>query len=72
MSGGISAGQLDSNGEQQEVEDLDERNFGRLNLDLARSKGGNDCQNFLKHKPVDLLYYYWDVMDHTTLSDSCQ
>lgn len=61
---GNGSNQLDSDG--NEVEKMDERAFGRVNLELAKQKGGDDRQSFLMHEPVDLLYY-WDVMDHHDL-----
>lgn len=61
---GNGSNQLDEDGE--EVEKADERAFGRVCLELARQKGGDNRSNFLKHDPVDLLYY-WDVMDRHDL-----
>jgi hypothetical protein len=61
---GNGSGQLDSDG--VEVERTDERDFGRVNLELAKQKGCDDRQAFLQHEPVDLLYY-WDIMDHHDL-----
>jgi hypothetical protein len=61
---GNGSNQLDEDGE--EVEKADERAFGRVCLELAKQKGGDDRSNFLKHDPVDLLYY-WDVMDRHDL-----
>jgi hypothetical protein len=58
---GNGSGQLDSDGEEVD-ERTDERDFGRVNLELAKQKGGDDRQAFIQHEPVDLLYY-WDVMD---------
>ena len=56
---GNVAGQLDS--DDEEIIMTDGSYFGRFNVELAKMKGGDDRQNFLNHKPVDLLYW-WDVM----------
>jgi len=40
--------------------------FGRVNIELCRMKGGDDRHNFLLHEPVDLLYF-WDIMDRHDL-----
>jgi hypothetical protein len=61
---GNGVGQLDSDDEEEDL--VDERQFGRVNLELARLKGGDDRQNFLKHESFDLLYF-WDVMDRHDL-----
>ena len=61
---GNGNGQLDSDGEEDT--NIEERQFGRVNLDLAKLKGGDDRQNFLKHESIDLLYF-WDIMDRHDL-----
>jgi hypothetical protein len=61
---GNGNGQLDSDGEEHTNADM--RQFGRVNLELANLKGGNDRQNFLKHESIDLLYF-WDIMDRHDL-----
>ena len=61
---GNGAGQLDSDGE--ELAHDDDRQFGRVDIALARMKGGDDRQNFLRHEPIDLLYF-WDIMDRHDL-----
>jgi hypothetical protein len=61
---GNGAGQLDSDGE--ELAQDDDRQFGRVDMALARMKGGDDRSSFLRHEPIDLLYF-WDIMDHHDL-----
>ena len=62
---GNGNGQLDSNGEEHT--NVDMRQFGRVNLELANLKGGDDRQNFLKHESIDLLYFWDDIMDRNDL-----
>jgi hypothetical protein len=58
---GNGCGQLDD-----DENEIDGQQFGRVNIELCRMKGGDDRHNFLLHEPVDLLYF-WDIMDRHDL-----